>query len=271
MFLTVNDPAGSRFSKCATRICAWSIIFLVYINDLADNLVSDVRLFADDTSLFTIVYDETVSAQILNYDLKTIEEWAYQWKMQFSPDVNKLAVQVISSQKRSKPFHPPLSFNGSLVPISDVHKHLGFFLDSELNFLRHVKEAITKARKGIGVIHFMARYVSRDVLDQMYKLYVRLHLDYGDVIYHRDDPEMNSGLKKRLESVQYSAALAVAGAWKGTSYGKLLDELGWEYLYHRRWFRRLSHFYSIVNGNSPEYLKAELSQPRVYNYNLPQV
>ena len=68
--------------------------FLVYINDLADNLVSDVRLFADDTSLFTIVYDETVSAQVLNSDLKTIEKWAYQWKMQFNSDVNKQAVQV---------------------------------------------------------------------------------------------------------------------------------------------------------------------------------
>ena len=77
---------------------------------------------------------------------------------------------------------------------------------------------------------------------------------------------MNSGLTKRLESVQYFAALAVAGAWKGTSYEKLLDELGWEYLHHRRWFRRLSHFYSIVNGKSPEYLKAELPQAKVYNY-----
>ena len=73
-------------------------------------------------------------------------------------------------------------------------------------------------------------------------LYVRPYLDYGDVIYHRDDPEMNSGLTKRRESIQYSAALAVAGAWKSISYDKLFDELGWEYLYHRRWFRRLSHF-----------------------------
>ena len=114
----------------------------------------------------------------------------------------------------------------------------------------------------------MAKYVTRDVLDQVYKLYVRPHLDYGDVIYHRDDPEMNSSLTKRLESIQYSAALAVAGAWKGTSYDKLLDELGCEYLYHRRWFRRLSLFYSIVNGNLPVYLKAELPQPTIYNYNL---
>ena len=173
------------------------LFFIVYINDLADNIASDVRLFADDTSLFTIVYDETVSAQVLNSDLKTIEEWAHQWKMQFIPDVNKQAVQVNFSLKRSKPFHLPLSFSASSVPICDDHKHLGLFLDSELN-LRHVKEAITKAGKGIGVIRFMAKYVTRDVLDQMYKLYVRHHLDYGDVIYHRDDLEMNSGLTKRL-------------------------------------------------------------------------
>ena len=43
-------------------------------------------------------------------------------------------------------------------------------------------------------------------------LVIGFSLDYGDVIYYRDDLEMNSGLTKRLESVQYSAALAVAGA-----------------------------------------------------------
>ena len=42
------------------------LFFLVYINDFAESLVSDVRLFADDTSLISIVYDEQVSADILN-------------------------------------------------------------------------------------------------------------------------------------------------------------------------------------------------------------
>ena len=77
---------------------------LVYINDLVDNLASDVRLLADDTSLFTIVYDEIVSAQVLNSDLKTIEEWAYQWKMQFNPDVNKQAIEVIFLERDLNPF-----------------------------------------------------------------------------------------------------------------------------------------------------------------------
>ena len=50
------------------------LLFLVYINDLAEGLVSDVRLFAGDTSLFSIVHDEQVSADILNADLKFIEK-----------------------------------------------------------------------------------------------------------------------------------------------------------------------------------------------------
>ena len=88
-----------------------------------------------------------------------------------------------------------------------------------------------KARRGVGIIRFMSKYVSREVFDQMCKLYVRPHLDYGDLIYHKDDPEASPSLTKRLESVQYTAALAVTGAWKGTNKSKLLDELGWEHLH----------------------------------------
>ena len=61
----------------------------------------------------------------------------------------------------------------------------------------------------------MSRYLTRDVLDQMYKIYVRPHLDYGDVLYHQHDPNFSLSLTTVLESVQYSAALTVTGAWRG--------------------------------------------------------
>ena len=59
---------------------------------------------------------------------------------------------------------------------------------------------------------------------------------------------------KLLESVQYNAALIVAGCWKGTNTDRLYDELGWEKLSSRRHFRRLSLFYKIQNGLTPSYL-----------------
>ena len=90
-------------------------------------------------------------------------------------------------------------------------------LDSKLTFISHIKEAIVKARRGIGIIRFLSKYVTCDVLDQIYKLHVRPHLDYGDIMYHKYDPEFKLDFEKLLECTQYSAALAVSGACRGTN------------------------------------------------------
>ena len=115
------------------------------------------------------------------------------------------------------------------------YKHLGMIPDSKLTFLSHIKEAIVEVRRGIGIIRFLSKYATRDVLDQIYKLYMRPQLDYGDIICHKYDPEFKLDSTKRLESTQYSAALAVSGAWRGTNTDKIYEELGWEIIYYRRW------------------------------------
>ena len=62
------------------------LLFLVYINDLPNELKSNAKLFTDDTSLFTIVKDKQDSADVLNNDLSLICKWAFNWKMLFNPD-----------------------------------------------------------------------------------------------------------------------------------------------------------------------------------------
>ena len=109
--------------------------------------------------------------------------------MQFNSDKNKQAVQVIFSCRKYKPIHPSLIFNQSEVVKKNEHTHLGMILDSKLNFNSHLREAIIKARRGIGIIRYLSKYVFRDVLDQIYKLYVWSHSDYSDIIYHKYDPE----------------------------------------------------------------------------------
>ena len=108
------------------------------------------------------------------------------------------------------------------------HKDLGIILDSPLNFQSHIRAAILKARRGIGLIRYLSQYVSRDILNLAYKLYVRPHLDYGDIIFHRCDPEVMLGFTQKIEQMQYAAALSVAGAWRGTNRQRLYNELGWE-------------------------------------------
>ena len=81
------------------------LLFLIYINDLPNELKSNAKLFADDTSLFTIVKDKTESANILSNDLSEISKWAYDWKMLFNPDPCKPAQEVVfSGKKKTKSF-----------------------------------------------------------------------------------------------------------------------------------------------------------------------
>ena len=131
-----------------------------------------------------------------------------------------------------------------------------------------MSEAILKARRGIGLIRHLSQYVSRDVLDQMYKLYVHPHLDYGDIVYHKYDPDLSSVITKRPEQTQYAVSLAVTGAWRGTSKQKLYDELGWESLHQRRWYRRLCHFFKLKLTLYPAYLFSLIPPERQISYDL---
>ena len=157
--------------------------------------------------------------------------------MSFSKGRTKSAEEIIFSHKRTHPVHPPLFFNNIEVKQVNNHKHLGLTLDSKLTFANHISEKVSKALKGVGVIKYLSSYVPVKTLDQIYKMYGRPHLDISDVIYHTpkicnmfDSSFRLSNWMDLIERVQYQAALAVTGTWKGTSTNKIYEELGWESL-----------------------------------------
>ena len=112
------------------------LLFLVYINDLPTNMESQVRIFADDTSLFSVVNEHQICAMKLNNDLGRISEWARQWKMSFNPDIAKQAIEVTFSKKVTPSNLPQLLFNNFVVLSQDAHKHLNI----GLTFNHHLKE-----------------------------------------------------------------------------------------------------------------------------------
>ena len=251
---------GRFFSRVPQGSILGPLFFLVYINDLTVGLKCNVNLFADDTSLFTVVKDPNTAANDMNHDLELIRQWAHNWRMSFNPDPQKQAVKLIFSRKRIEIDHPVILFKNIPVKKVNEHKHLGIILDSKLSFSAHIKSVISKTGKGIGLLKFLSKYLPRHTLSELYKFYVQPHLDYCDVIYHTPAKVCEfsqnivlPNLMEKLESVQYSAALAVTGTWRGTSREKLYAELGWERLSCRRWSRRLMLFYEIINNLTSEY------------------
>ena len=58
-----------------------SLLFVIYINDLSQNLVSNPKLFVDGTSLFSVIFDKDLSTKNLNDDLNRINNWVFQRKI----------------------------------------------------------------------------------------------------------------------------------------------------------------------------------------------
>ena len=110
---------------------------------------------------------------------------------------------------------------------------------------------MNKANQTIGLLRKLQNILPHEPLLTIYKSFIRPHLDYGDVIY---DQHYNNSFHQKLESIRYNAALAIAGAVRGSSRENLYQELGLESLKQRWWFRKLCYLFQITKNQSPKYL-----------------
>ena len=83
------------------------------------------------------------------------------------------------------------------------------FLDSKLGFKENLQNVLSKVSKTIGLLRKLQKILPIPPLITIYKSFIRSHLDYGDIIY---DQAYNVSFHQKLESIQYKAALAIAGA-----------------------------------------------------------
>ena len=94
MFKLATCTCGS-----SSRIHIGTFVFLTYINYLPDGLKSNVKLFEDDTSRFSVVKNKEEGASDLTNELDAIYKWAYNWKMSFNLDPKNPAQEVLFSRK----------------------------------------------------------------------------------------------------------------------------------------------------------------------------
>ena len=92
-----------------------------------------------------------------------------------------------------------------------------------MKFNDHIESNITKCNKIIRLTKKLSLILSRKSLLAIYKSFVRSNLYHADIIY---DKPSNESIKRKIEMVQYNAALMITGAFKGTSRDRIYQELG---------------------------------------------
>ena len=86
--------------------------------------------------------------------------------------------------------------------------------DNKLNFDMHLKGKFSIINNGIALLRKLRHSIPTKLLLSIYKTFLKLHLDYCDVIY--DNPH-NEKFRDTIQSFQYNVALAITGAIKGSS------------------------------------------------------
>jgi len=222
------------------------LLFLIFINDIVDDIENDMFLFADDTTLKR-TYSNLFEAEIsINRDLQKLVNWSNQWRVTFSPP--KTVFMVVS--KKRTPTRPQLKMNTTSLNQVVSHLYLGLTITSDLNWGEHIQRVTAKASRRIGIL-YRANRLPRSVKANYYITFVRPILEYGNVLFDN----CTAREAQSLEQIQRRAALICTGAFKRTGSILLLKEIGWQQLNTRRTKAKLILLYKIINNLSPAYLK----------------
>jgi hypothetical protein len=184
------------------------LLFLIYINDITDDLETCPFIFADDMLLLEVVDNPISSAEVLNHDLNKISEWSDKWLVMMNPSKTR---SMTFSIKKDKLNHPILSMSG--CPIEEVvtHTHLGLNLQNNMSWKSNIFSVYEKAFKRLNMLKLLKFKINRSTLACLYKSLIRPIMEYRDIIWDN----CTTGNSDLLESIQYESAKLVTGAIAG--------------------------------------------------------
>ena len=219
-------------------------LFILYINDISDNISSSIKLFADDCLLYRQINTKE-DAALLQKDLDILTQWSSDWQMKFNPA--KCSLLRITN-KRKHIVKSIYNMMGTDLQQVEHHPYLGVELSSKLDWGPHINNITGKARKSLNFLQRNLHKCPENIKQQAYTSLVRPVLEYSCTAW---DPYLKKHISA-LESVQKKAARFVKGNYqRKASVSNMLQELNWPSLQDRRTAARLTMLYKINSGDLP--------------------
>ena len=135
------------------------LLFLIYVNDFADSLLSLTRLFADDSSLFHSVSSLDDIEGIKSHDLIILSQWAKQWLVTFNPSKTEAILFTLRNFDHM-----------SLLKFEDTHIKFveSLTLSYDGKWTDHMHNVKTSAAKVLRIMRKLNLSFSLNALNQIY-------------------------------------------------------------------------------------------------------
>ncbi|KAK3107559.1 hypothetical protein FSP39_017306 [Pinctada imbricata] len=210
-------------------------LFLLYINDLPDVVNNIVKLFADDTKLYSVVNTNAEQDRMQN-DIDKLQEWSDKWLLKF----NTTKCKHLHLGNSPAPIY---YMNHLTLEHSTCEKDLGISIDSKLKFQEHINKQIKKANSKLGIIRRSLSYLDKNIFLTLYKSIVRPHLEYGSSVWSVIYKKEAIG----IENVQRRATKLIRSI-SHLTYPERLKTLGLPTLQYRRLRADMIQVYRILKG-----------------------
>lgn len=215
------------------------LLFLLFVNDLPDSIISSIRMFADDVKLSAAIKTET-DGKVLQHDLDSLSNWSEKWLLRFNLDKCKL-LHIGHCHNTSYNLRDG-TVTKQLVVVEE-EKDLGVYTTADLHFSTQCSKAAARASSVLGLIHRNFRRIDVHDFRVLYKMYVRPHLEYCVQAW---SPWLIKDMNC-LENVQRRATRMVSGL-RYKSYSERLRILGLTTLQQRRKRGDLIETYKLLTG-----------------------
>jgi hypothetical protein len=223
------------------------LLFILYINDLPENIKSSIRLFADDCIIYREIDSET-DINTLQQDLVVFNDWSKKWLM----PLNLLKCNTIHFSRSIREIQTQYFIGEhSLAPVKEA-KYLGVTLSDDLSWNKHINNVSASAQKVLNVVRRNFWNTNSKTKEICYKTLVRPIIDYGSNAW---SPYTIDGINS-LERINKRAARFVHNEYRRpeanyvSSITQLYKRTGWQTMNHRFTVARLSMLHKTIQGQS---------------------
>ena len=155
-------------------------LFLLYINDLPDDIICDITIYADDTTLYSKfdqasdLWQQLELASELESDLRDTVDWGRKWLVDF----NAGKTQLVLFDRFNNTGAIDLKMDGSVLEEKSSFKMLGLTFSSKLNWSFYIISIAKTSSKKIGALILSMKFLSPEVALYLYKSTIRPCMEY---------------------------------------------------------------------------------------------